>query len=341
MNRELRTGNREPEFDGALRALEARLTDFERAGDGTAAASALAAIGVLHRDAGRPRDAIHAFEMALDRARRTAPPPDPEVVLHLIRDLAMLLRQEGAWSRARELYLEACRMAEAAGDRAGLAETLAAMGDLHYARREWEQAALQYDGARRIREALGDRKGLARVWNNIGGTLARMWDGQGALAALRASQEIQESLGDRLALSITLGNIGSVLHGEGRLREAQDYLERAARVQEELGDTQACAGSLNTLGTVQKKLGNLPAALATYARTRGLMAAAGDDVRASVAMYNMAIIHEERGEFREALDLLEAVVRIEERLAHPDLPHDREALERVRRRLQTEGERNR
>jgi tetratricopeptide (TPR) repeat protein len=120
------------------------------------------------------------------------------------------------------------------------------------------------------------------------------------------------------------------------MREAQDYLERAARIQEELGDAQACAGTLNVLGTVQKNLGNLPGALAAYARTRDLMAAAGDEARATVATYNMAILHEERREYREALALLEEVVRIETRLGHPDLPHDREALERVRRKAKTE-----
>lgn len=319
--------------EGALRELERQLAEFERTGDDEAAASALAGIGVLHREAGRPREAITAFEAALECARRAAPAADPEIILHLIHDLAVLLRHQGAWDRARELYLTACQMAEAAGDRAGLAAALAAMGDFYAANQEWELALFQYDGAARIREALGDRRGMAQVWNNIGGARARMGDAQGALAAFRSGQELQEALGDRLPLSITLGNIGSVLHGEGRLREAQDYLERSAAIQEDLGEAQTCATTLGVLGTVQKRLGNLPAALATYARVRNLMAAAGDEGRAALAMFNLAIIHEERRELREALTLLEEVVRIEERLNHPDLPQDREALRRVRAKL--------
>jgi tetratricopeptide (TPR) repeat protein len=164
-----------------------------------------------------------------------------------------------------------------------------------------------------------------------------MGDPEGALAAFRTSQGIQERLGDRTALAITLGNIGSVLHGEGRLREAQDYLERSAGLQEALGETQACAITLNVQGTVQKKLGNLPAALVTYTRMRDLMLEAGDQARAALALYNMAILHEDRGEFRAALGLLEEVVRIDERLGLPDLRQDREALERVRRRLTAMG----
>ena len=334
-NQKPQTTNQKPE--GALRDLQRQLAEFEGAGDDQAAASVLAGIGVLHREAGRPREAIAAFEAALQRARRTAPTPDAEMILHLIHDLAVLLRLEGAWNRARELYLTACQMAEAAGDRAGLAAALAAMGDFHAANREWEVALLQYDGAYRIREALGDRRGLAQVWNNIGGTRARMGDAQGALAAFRTGQELQEALGDRLALSITLGNIGSVLQGEGRLREAQDYLERSAAIQEALGEAQARATTVSVLGSVQKKLGNLPAALASYARVRDLMAGAGDEGRAALAMYNMAIIHEERRESRAALRLLEEVVRIEERLGHPDLAQDREALRRVRAKLAAEA----
>ncbi len=324
--------------DAALRDLEAQLAECDRAGDQPAAASTLAAIGILHRDAGRRREAIAAFEAALDRARRAVPTPDPELILHLIHDLAVLLRLEGAWDKARELYLAACQMAEAAGDRAGLAEALGAMGDFYYATREWELALLQYDGACRIRESLGDRERLAQVWNNIGGARARLGDIPGALSAFRTSQDLQESLGDRMGLSITLGNIGSVLHAEGRLREAQEFLERAARIQEELGQAHPIAGSLTSLGAVQKKLGSLAAALASYARARDLMVAAGDEERAGLALHNMAIIHEERREYREAVRLLEEAVGIERRLGHPDLQQDLEALARVRAKLTAEGE---
>ena len=326
-------GQRDDAAERVLVELERQLADFERARDDNGAASVLAAMGVIHRDAGRRGHAIAALEAALELARRAGPAPDPEFILHLIRDLAVLLRLEGAWNRARDLFVTACRMAEEAGDRAGLAEALAAMGDFHHANREWELALLQYDGACRIREALSDEKGLALVWNNIGGTRARMGDAEGALAAFRTSQEIQERLGDRTALAITLGNIGSVLHGEARLREAQEYLERSAGIQEELGEAQACAITLNVLGTVQKKAGNLPAALATYARARDLMVAAGDEARAALAMYNMAVIKEDRREYQAALRLLEAVVDIDERLGLPDLRQDREALARVRRKL--------
>jgi hypothetical protein len=87
---------------------------------------------------------------------------------------------------------------------------------------------------------------------------------------------------------------------------------------------------------VQRKLGNLPDAQASYARARDLAAAAADARRASVAMESMAILHEERREYREALRILEleAVARIDERLGHADLAQDREALERVRAKVE-------
>ena len=100
-----------------------------------------------------------------------------------------------------------------------------------------------------------------------------------------------------------------------------------------MGEAQAGAITLNVLGTVQKKLGNHAAALATYARARDLMLEAGDEVSAALAMYNMAILHEDRREYHPALGLLEEVVRIDERLGLPDLRQDREALDRIRRKL--------
>jgi hypothetical protein len=47
----------------------------------------------------------------------------------------------------------------------------------------------------------------------------------------------------------------------------------------------------------------------------------------------MALIHEERGEYREALGLMEEVISIDKRIGHPDLRHDLETFGRIREKL--------
>ncbi|MBI4839466.1 MAG: tetratricopeptide repeat-containing protein [candidate division NC10 bacterium] len=59
-------------------------------------------------------------------------------------------------------------------------------------------------------------------------------------------------------------------------------------------------------------------------------------MRATVAMYNMAIVHEDQGNYREALRLLGQVIEMDRRIGHPDLRRDMETFRRVRQKLDAE-----
>jgi hypothetical protein len=50
----------------------------------------------------------------------------------------------------------------------------------------------------------------------------------------------------------------------------------------------------------------------------------------------MALIHEERNEWRDALRLMEQVISIDKRIGHPDLKQDMEVFRRIRLKLDAE-----
>ncbi|MBI1999808.1 MAG: tetratricopeptide repeat protein [candidate division NC10 bacterium] len=89
----------------------------------------------------------------------------------------------------------------------------------------------------------------------------------------------------------------------------------------------------NNIGFVHKQLGQLRQALAAYQKGLKLLHQIGDSLRATVAMYNMAIVHEDQGDYREALRLLEQVIELDRRIGHPDLRRDMETFRRVRQKL--------
>ncbi len=93
------------------------------------------------------------------------------------------------------------------------------------------------------------------------------------------------------------------------------------------------ATTLNALGLVQRRLGDLDGAYQRYARAKELMEGSGDPLRATIPTHNMALIHEERGEFREALRLMDEVISIDKRIGHPDLRQDLETFGRIRGKL--------
>ena len=93
------------------------------------------------------------------------------------------------------------------------------------------------------------------------------------------------------------------------------------------------ATTLNTLGFVQRRLGDLDGAYQRYAKAKGLIEERGDLLRVTIPVHNMALIHEERGEYREALRLMEEVISIDKRIGHPDLRQDLETFGRIREKL--------
>jgi tetratricopeptide (TPR) repeat protein len=87
------------------------------------------------------------------------------------------------------------------------------------------------------------------------------------------------------------------------------------------------------VGFVCKQLGQPDRALAAYQESLTLLQEIGDSLRATVTMYNMAVVHEDQGKYREALRLLEQVIELDRRMGHPDLRRDMETFRRVRQKL--------
>ncbi|MEE8229738.1 MAG: tetratricopeptide repeat protein, partial [candidate division NC10 bacterium] len=81
---------------------------------------------------------------------------------------------------------------------------------------------------------------------------------------------------------------------------------------------------------------DLDGAQETYERAIQILREQDDLLRLTVPMHNLAIIYEEKGEYRKALSLLEDVISLDKRMGHPDLKRDMLAFRRIRRRMSME-----
>ena len=97
-----------------------------------------------------------------------------------------------------------------------------------------------------------------------------------------------------------------------------------------------CATILNSLGLVRKEMGDLDGAKEMYERGMQILRERDDLLRLTVLMHNLAIIHEEKGEYRKALSLLEEVISLDKRMGNPDLKRDMLTFRRIRRRMSME-----
>ena len=127
------------------------------------------------------------------------------------------------------------------------------------------------------------------------------------------------------------------MHQEkGEWREAVESYEKSAALHEGVGDALGCATILNSLGLLRKEMGDLDGAQEAYGRAIRILRERDHLLHVTVLMHNLAIVHEEKGEFRKALSLLEEVISLDKRMGNPDLKRDMLTFRRIRRRMSIE-----
>jgi tetratricopeptide (TPR) repeat protein len=315
--------------------LTSLLAETERARaseDRNALAASLFRTATLYQQRGEPAKSIASLQELLALQEEN---PDHHAMIPTLLLLGDLYRRQGGWHQALAHYDRARSMQEAAGDTTDTAATIGSMGVAYEGMEMWEEALTSYRQSLALKESLGDHVGAALIWNNIGNVEAKRRRHREAFDSYGRSLALQEQADDTLGQSVTLANLAGLHQVRGEWKEAAErYRACISLVAKE--DPQRRAAALNGLGFVRKKAGDLEGAMAAYGEALGLLEASGDHLRGSVILHNMALIHEERGEWREALRLMEQVIAIDKKIGHPDLKQDMEVFRRIRSKLDAE-----
>ena len=205
---DLRT--RQGDYPGALRAYDA------------AAATAPAArlehkLGEVH---------LRRGEWGAARLRLEAAAADPELRPRALADLALLVHRSGNGD-AGALAREARELAEAAGDRAALAQAHNLLGMLNGDPAEVERGLA-------LAEALGDPGAQAAALNN----LARL-DPDPERAIALTERALALCGADRHREAALENNLADLHHAAGHPEEAMEHLRRAVTIFSEVGADEA------------------------------------------------------------------------------------------------------
>ncbi len=295
-------------------------------------AAALFQTAAVYHQRGEPMKATALLQELLGLQERAQ---DRQGMIATLLMLGDLYRRQGGWHQALALYDRARTLQETTGDQAGMAASVGSMGVTYEGMEMWEEALNAYRQSLTLKESLGDAAGAGLVWNNIGNVKAKRRQFEEAFESYDKALALQRQAGDRLGQSVTLANLASLHQHRGEWDEAtKRYRESLSLIGEE--DPPRRAAALNGLGFVLKKAGDLEGAMAAYQEALRLMETTGDLLRSSVILHNMALIHEERKEWRKALRLMEQVIAIDKRIGHPDLKQDMEVFRRIRSKLDAE-----
>ena len=307
-------------YEKAAPLLEQAVAQGRARGTDTAGfAQALNDFGVLRRERADLKVATPLLEEALAMRRRLFGREHKDIAVTLV-ELGRAYEDAGVPDRAEPLFREALAMRErifgdahkeTATSKSALALLLWRRGDLVGAEPLFRQSL---DTSRAL---LGDsHPNVATSWNNLGLILLDRGDAAGAEPMFRESLAIKRRvLGSTHAtIAPSLNNLAGSLREQGRYAEARAAVEEAQRLtREQLGPAHP------SLATYQVTLARIELAGGTRARAEALLrdalvrqqrAAPENDWRLAATRSWLAEALLRRGEYREALPLLQAAGRV-------------------------------
>ncbi|PJF41115.1 MAG: hypothetical protein CUN54_02755 [Phototrophicales bacterium] len=206
-----------------------------------------------------------ALDIALERRDATA----RAVIILQKTELLILQRQ---WEQAEMLLNEVRRDARASGDKTQLAYTLNAMGLLWQARGEWSRARQYYEEAFKVAEEADSIGAQGRAQGNLGATYLHENNASYAVRLLTDAVMQLNMTDDIEMSSYFVGLLGQSKIENGDEQEGQQYLIRALRLAERMGYRMYERRWSVALGNLAFERGENRAAHNYYQRAIGLFA---------------------------------------------------------------------
>ncbi|HEX6576862.1 MAG TPA: adenylate/guanylate cyclase domain-containing protein [Jiangellaceae bacterium] len=217
-------------------------------------------------------------------------------------------------------WLERLLSAVGADETAAVAKSHLAAGGLAYWQGEYQAARHHYKESLRIAQAIGDRAGIAEAIYNLAFTPAHVasthsqteWssDAPESIALLQDALARFEELSDLAGVAKTKGNMALILGATGDLDSAATLLGEAIESYRMLRDRFHLADSLMAYGQGMQLLGRDEAARAAFVEALGLVYEADNRAALALALECFAALESKRSRHDDAMKLLGSAQQI-------------------------------
>jgi adenylate cyclase len=243
--------------------------------------------------------------------------PEDQRVTGLL-NLGQVFELVGEWENAEEIDREAERLASLINNAQSHAHAQRALGWLLRKRGDYSAAEEQLVLAREGYQHLGDRAGLSNVLADIGEiyrlqgkyTEARAYYDE----SLNLAANITEPRIRQKARAHALKGAGTVATWQGDYAIARELNQESLALRRELGDTPGVATLLNNLGIIARFQRDLTGARQMNEESLALFREMGDRWAVGQLLNNQACVASDQGEYAEARRLLEESLMIRRQL---------------------------
>jgi predicted ATPase/Tfp pilus assembly protein PilF len=200
-------------------------------------------------------------------------------------------------------FENALQLYRRAGERAGEAASLNALGLAARGLGNYAQAWTRHEESLNMRRALGLEVGVASSLNNLGVLAQRQGDIERARAYHEESLQIRRNLGDHWGMVLCLNDLGNLDLLQGEHGSACSRYEEAFAIARKLGDRAGSATALAGLASIAQASGDFVTARTRYLEALTLSQELGD--RLAISRYLWAAAH-----LAMAVGLLDRAVRL-------------------------------
>ena len=321
------------------------------AGDRKLQLTALANLAAVYVRLGQTQQALDSLRQALPLRRQMQ---DRRGEAQTLQYMATSFAQLGEPDKAVEAYRELLPLTAATGDKRGQLTALANLGTAEMSLSEPREAlsalqqalplsrelgdahleetvltnlaraylsvgdsdrALDYNSqALKIQRRIGDKRGEAVALGNLGGSYEYMGEREKALDCYRLALPLARDASDRAVEANLLDSMCTSHLRSGDAAAALPECERALALSRDLGDRQREAISLVSAGSVYLALGQREKARQSLRAGQEQLSAIGDRLHESKALFYLAKLAADGGDWQAALQHLDAALEIDEAL---------------------------
>jgi DNA-binding SARP family transcriptional activator/tetratricopeptide (TPR) repeat protein len=260
-----------------------------QAGDSTAEAASLIALGVVALQQGRHQQGTGHLEQALALSQQAG---DNASQARALSNLSMACYLEGRYGQGSEWSQQALALYRAEGDQAGETVELEHLGLFELRQGRYREASEHLQCSLALARANGNRVMETDVLVTLGEVSLRQGAYQRAAGLLRRALALAQTNGNRSPEVSALARLGEACLRLGRHEQAASHLRQALALAREIGDREDEADALNGLGETILAAGQPGLACAQHAAALGVAGQIGGKLQQARAHHGLARSHE-------------------------------------------------
>ncbi len=226
----------------------------------------------------------------------------------------------GGYDQARELYETSLAISENLGDKRGIASSLYALGNVHYALNTLDKARQYYQRSLTLYEDLDEQSGIARALNSLGNIAYDQGDQTIAKKLYQQSLTLSREIGDQWGMAGSARAQESAAdHDESAYAErleAQSILQSTLDAYLNDNDTEGIAQTSYKLGEITAEINQYERAIADFTRALDAFVALEDTNGITYAFIQLGMVAQAMQNQAEAMKYyrkaLKAALRADE-----------------------------